>query len=162
MIFFFFLPRFPLHAWCHPGRELWAEKIILHSLLEKKKKGKHMVSKLLNPVCLLGFLRPMLTAKMWEFWPGHAKSRTKAHAVSFLCQLIVLLYTNMLEMGSQEGCESYMQVLYDLWVIPCRFLAYCQMDQSPFFQCSRTAQIFACMLYTSLQNFYHHAITNFQ
>lgn len=62
-----------------------------------------MVSKLLNPVFLSGFLRPMLTAKMWEFWPEHAKSRNKAHAVSFLCQLIVLLYTNMLETGSQEG-----------------------------------------------------------
>lgn len=68
----FFLSTFPLHPWCHPGRELWAEYIILELLTKNTKDN--MVSRFWNPVFLTAFLRPMLIAKIWEGYPEHAES----------------------------------------------------------------------------------------
>lgn len=105
---FFFLSTFTLCPWCHPSRELWAEYIILELLPRKWKDN--MLSKLLNPVFLTAFLRPILIAKIWEGYLEHAKSRTKIPAVSLLFHLALPLYNITLEKGLQEGCESSTQI----------------------------------------------------
>lgn len=121
-------------------------RIYYFRISSKKRKKDNIVSKLLNPVFLTDFLRPILIAEIWEGYLEHAKSRTKAHAASLLCLFSVLLYNTMLERGLQEGCESSRQIP---WLLS-------HTVQVPCILSNRTVIIF--LVLQDCLNFFLHAL----
>lgn len=118
---------------------------ILFEFLPRKEKD-NIGSKLLNPVFLPDFLRPILIAEIWEGYLEHVKSRTKAHAASLLCLFSVLLFNTQLERGLQEGCESSRQIP---WLLS-------HTVQVPCILSNRTATIF--LVLQDCSNFFLRAL----